>query len=318
MNFFQLLICACIALFAAAADWPGPQRTEMEDGVEVWKAKGKEDSDTVYTYKVNDLEPRGARPKIVYNCHKVPALCKNVRARLNGETKTTLHYDKNLLGERHKARRDQACPHTWIDHHQCPEPDQPENFWYFKNPKNEKKREFGQRKIVMMMHKDEKNPGELIQDRAQFGQNKIAHDAEGNIKVTWSEIGATFSCDEWPAASWIEGGEGVNTYLLCLSLPLETEQNWQASAHGMVKNWYDSFYHQWDRDLQDGHDINYEIFKFDFEMVNEPKSKFGTWLEALGRKRYCFSAKHKDEVCKKKWDEDPEGLFEREDEVDEQ
>lgn len=59
MNLFQLSACACIALLAAAKDWPGPQRTQMENGVEVWKAKADESSDTVYTYKgAYDLEKK--------------------------------------------------------------------------------------------------------------------------------------------------------------------------------------------------------------------------------------------------------------------
>ncbi|PKY05941.1 hypothetical protein P168DRAFT_326241 [Aspergillus campestris IBT 28561] len=312
MNLSQLLACACIALFAVAADWPGPKQTEMENGVEVWKAKAREDRNRVYTYKVNDLNARGARPKLVYNCHKVPALCANARTRLNGETKTTRHYDADISNGRHDARRDQACPNRWIESHQCPEPNQPEDFWYYIT----KLKKFGQRKIEMMQ--DKQPDGTETQDPVQFGQAKITYDPDGTIKKTWSMIGARFTCDEWPAASWIEGGQGANTYCSPTRLcgkkkvrPLNTEQDWQGQAHGTIKEWYDSFYHQWARNIQDDHDVNYEIFKFDFEIVNDPGSKFGTWLEALGRKRYCYPKGNIDNDCQKEWDEDPDDLFRR-------
>lgn len=182
----------------------------------------------------------------------------------------------DTLNGRHAARRDQVCPTNWIEGHQCPEPDQPEHFWYYIT----NKKEFNQRKIQMMQRKQQNGP--QTQDPAQFGQVKISYDLEGNIKETWSEIGAKFSCDEWPAASYArisfsslglfllmmaitdglkEARERIltvrsletltcvrHTHQYCVyvgspisasctnrSPALNTEQNWQGIAHGVIK-----------------------------------------------------------------------------------
>lgn len=35
--------------------------------------------------------------------------------------------------------------------------------------------------------------------------------SDGTIKERWEQLGVSLTCDEWPAASWIEGGAGGAT-----------------------------------------------------------------------------------------------------------
>jgi hypothetical protein len=37
------------------------------------------------------------------------------------------------------------------------------------------------------------------------------HMADGTVKEGWEQLGVSLTCDEWPAASWIEGGDGGAT-----------------------------------------------------------------------------------------------------------
>ncbi|KAF9885281.1 hypothetical protein FE257_013079 [Aspergillus nanangensis] len=312
MNPLQLLLYACLVLFACA-QFPGPQKTETINGEEVWKAKPEKESDDTLIYKVNDLQGRGARPKLVYNCHKVPALCKTSRGSLNGGSTAVRHYDRDSFKERTASRRESSCPGTWLDSHTCPESDQPPEFWY-QNGKTVSKWE-------VKMWKGQDGQGDASENQLAR-LTGIKHDRDGIIKEHWSKLGAKLTCDEWPAASWIEGGSGAKTYCAPLAATcnqnvkaLNTEQNWQSQAHNQFLNWYKKFEpHQWDENIYQGPDLdidlNFEIFKFDFELVNEPGTNYGTWIEAAGRKRYCFPKGVNGAAdCKTEWTEDPDDFF---------
>ncbi|BCS29274.1 uncharacterized protein APUU_70844S [Aspergillus puulaauensis] len=312
MKLLQLFSCAWLALLVSAAIYTGPQTTEMEDGVEVWKTKISDDSPTL-THRVNDLQTRNARPKIVFNCAIVPALCNNARSKLGDGSTATMHYDADWVKVRKNARRAFPCPNTWDTTHTCPESNQPSEFWFTdKGKSNLKKKEI---KMWKGKHGDE-SP-----DNTQLAQlTRITHDDDGKPIEQWSKVGAKLTCDEWPAASWIEGGQGANSYCAPgrAKCPqggkLNTEQDFQSSVYGQVINWYNKFYDQWpvndswtdNKDIK--HDLNYQIFKFDIELVSDGDDKYATWLEANGRKRYCFP-KSDGAGCKTSWDEDPDDYF---------
>ncbi|KAI9375794.1 hypothetical protein BJX61DRAFT_539524 [Aspergillus egyptiacus] len=316
MKLLRLLSCAWLVLLVSAAEPPivGPQKTETENGDEVWKTKLRADGD-VLTHKVNDLGKRDARPKIVYNCALVPALCKNARKYLNGKSKATMHYDYDELKKRKKGRRDNSCPGNWIKNGRCPESDQPSDYWFTR----EEESPLEKKEIHMWRGKD----GNSEPDPSHFAEVRVKRAQDGTEIRRWSKFGAQFTCDEWPAASWIEGGEGANTYCApqrstCKGVTkVNTEQDFQAQAHGQINNWYDKFYPQWPRneagteEENPPHDLNYQIFKFDFELVSNGGSKYATWVEALGRKRYCFPKAADMSDCKTVWDEDPDDLFDR-------
>lgn len=144
---------------------------------------------------MNDLQARDARPKIVFNCAIVPALCNNARSKLDGGSTATMHYDVDSLKVRKKARRAFPCPKNWDTTHTCPESNQPSEFWFTKKGTSNL-----EKKEIKMW----KGPrGDEIPDNTQLAElTRYKHDNEGNLIEQWSRVGAIFSCDEWPAASY--------------------------------------------------------------------------------------------------------------------
>ena len=161
------------------------------------------------------------RPKLVYNCALVPALCKNARNYIGGAT-AQFHYDafrtankRSQAGGTQKpsrvdARRDKACPLNWLDFHPCPEGDQPGWTW-----QSEKGAALVLRPLVtaeLYKYKD----GTTHKNRlAKVKEVQVMDDKEPTglrTEFDSTPYGAVFSCDEFPAASWIEGGAGARSY----------------------------------------------------------------------------------------------------------
>ena len=140
-------------------------------------------------------------PTLVYNCAKLPAICKNVNARnpINGggdNAPGTLinpaggdHIDLNIdtSDARCKQRRRAACPSTWKLIHNprqpfaCPEPNQPLTV-----PQGESIITGG-----FVGSRWRKNVPDL--SRTTLGALMIA-DSQGNYR------GMIWTCDEWPPA----------------------------------------------------------------------------------------------------------------------
>jgi len=70
-------------------------------------------------------------PSLVYNCDKMPAICKNVNQYFLTEgnsidSRGLLRYSEILhRGDPNDPGRRIACPADWALKHKCPEPDQP-------------------------------------------------------------------------------------------------------------------------------------------------------------------------------------------------
>lgn len=130
---------------------------------------------------------------------------------------------------------------------------------------------------------------------------------------------------------------GAPIFAKCETVYLRTEQNFQAGIHRQIgvsgstlspmyidimlipftqQNWYNNFYAQWPENTtwtdnaEIIHNLNWAIFKVDFELVNDGGHKYAAWLESKGRKRYCVPAVGDDD-CKVEWDEDPDGFFDQ-------
>ncbi|KAH8895966.1 hypothetical protein GQ53DRAFT_854268 [Thozetella sp. PMI_491] len=268
---------------------------------ETWSAKQAPAGRTDYLYNVRDY---GAlRPKLVYNCRLVPALCKNAGNYLGGGTTSQFHYDAfrtkrgadgNKKTTRVDARRDQACPSNWINGDRCPEDDQTD--WTWQSPVGVALEIRPFVKAELYKYKD----GTTHKNRLAKVVEVDVPD-EDNPLITHKEYhstpyGAVFSCDEFPAASWIEGGSGARTYcnqcnevdLVSEILPATfTEQNWQGLGHDALQQWFKHLSGSKWSPLSAKRDFT--IFKFDFEMRTEAATVGdAVWVEVRGTKRYCY------------------------------
>ncbi|KAL2060471.1 hypothetical protein VTL71DRAFT_9502 [Oculimacula yallundae] len=302
--------------------WPGPQVTSMKNGKEIWTATIKGEKSTVTKdYRVNDLDPR---PMLVYNCHNVPALCQTVKSYLGSRTSGTFHYDRWSLPKERKsktrtaARRKSSCGGDdgvqWIDSkradgsNRCPEPDKPGTWKY----------ETDQSEHTVMWRKS---------DGTNISKNRLAkkvitpkEDGTG-YDTTYVTMGAKLTCDEWPAASWIEGGAGSSIYCAPVAASckidkdndkhvdsLQTEQDWQANGHSAIYTYIKPrFVATKIVKSQQTNSDQWTIWKFDFKYVNEVNGD-AVWLEAGGKKRYCYgpnaSNANSSPACKPIWNED--------------
>ncbi|KAH0421493.1 hypothetical protein CcaCcLH18_13391 [Colletotrichum camelliae] len=246
-----------------AQGFPGPRTTSRDaDGNEVYSAKVDEKSEEDSNYRVKDFGIH--RPALVYNCHIVPALCKNVRQYLGQDVSTaTLHYDG--LAARKIRRRKESCPGSWIETpltgrlagpvagQRCPERDQPD--WRYQN------NGVSHAAVPAVMYVDPKN-GETDINRLATMELELDK-ADGTLKPTYTKLDAVLSCDEWPAASglwiWVKKLSPINAGIGVL-------------------------------DLRD-----YTIFKFDFKLVDDSESDYGVWVEVNNLKRYCYGPAELDE-----------------------
>jgi hypothetical protein len=146
-------------------------------------------------------QPPSTQPLLIYNCAKMPSICRNVNQRNallpvtglaaagnlgsldQGQTPggldyITLTYDTNNNNKR--ARRNQACPSSWKTVHGCPEINQPPTVasgssWSFGS-------------WIGIRY----NPNGLT--FGQAGYNVIANQAGT------APSGMMWTCDEWPPA----------------------------------------------------------------------------------------------------------------------
>ncbi|KAK5659440.1 hypothetical protein OQA88_641 [Cercophora sp. LCS_1] len=176
-----------------------------------------------------------------YNCHYMTNICKNIdnfKLTARGQNlhpgtsipAGTFTYDFDVAdsGARSHAdlRRDQSCPSTWKDTHACPEP-------------------AGQRQTVW------RHDGPWWTTDLEPGtqSNMLRHERDGQNQITkLSQM--RYSCEEWPPASWVEGGSGWNydqpasTFcagLACVDqtannlVSIKAEQNWQGLGHAKLR-----------------------------------------------------------------------------------
>lgn len=151
------------------------------------------------------FSPIPLRPTIVYNCAYMPSICNNVRKFIGHlpvrGTPYILHYDPDPF--RNSARRNGACGSDWVNtkvngQPRCPERDQPKWTGYKGNEKH------GPYDAEIHPSDD----GKFL-NRLSSSWVKINVDEKGAIEETivWDDYGAVMSCDEFPLASTIEGGD---------------------------------------------------------------------------------------------------------------
>lgn len=164
-----------------------------------------------------------------YNCYYMREICKNAEAffasgRGNYSPGTFFGYDFNTGKKgRSKKRREKACPSKWIDYHECPEKDQ-------RNP----------------MRNDGEWPYSAL-DSTATDKKTIQHKRVLGKVVGHSKM--KYSCDEFPPATWVEGGNGSmvagnypyggDSFTRCAAIRcakgVNAEQNWQGAAHGRLR-----------------------------------------------------------------------------------
>lgn len=230
--FFQLLFL----IMGVMGQWPGPRQVSPDPanpGGEIWVAQVSSNAPAIQTYTgkfnlsmalktdvihhsvevyypvlifsvVNTLVPK---PTLVYNCNYMLSICRNARGQSqfqNGALDTDFHYDRlstneyrnnNVKNRRTDARRDQVCPTGWINipgpngGQRCPEAFQPA--WYSEQSPNI------QAPIPALMYQYQGVP-----DRRRLARTFTFHDYQTNQDhELFFEMGAGYTCDEFPAAS---------------------------------------------------------------------------------------------------------------------
>ncbi|KAI8211142.1 hypothetical protein K4K52_011113 [Colletotrichum sp. SAR 10_76] len=170
---------------------------------------------------------------LVYNCAYMRDICKNMYQFMATSRGRRLHprspelssdtfaYDFSGRSSKGRglSRGDASCPGTWKNSHTCPEPDQ----------------------MLPMRHDKEWYFREL--ELPSTVDNLIKHHRGANGQVDEpSKI--RYTCDEFPPASWVEGGNGedhdqpANTRCAAMRCQAGTkaEQDWQAIAHSRLRN----------------------------------------------------------------------------------
>ncbi|KAI6091579.1 hypothetical protein F4821DRAFT_226439 [Hypoxylon rubiginosum] len=157
-------------------------------------------------------QPPSTQPLLIYNCAKMPSICRNVNqvnplqavvgnaaagnigqldpGQNGGLDYITLTYDTSAGNKR--RRRNAACPSGWKLTHGCPEANQPPTVasgtsWSFGS-------------YIGLRW----NPNNLV--LGQAGYNVIAN--PGNTAPS----GMMWTCDEWPPAIVTQGGQAARTY----------------------------------------------------------------------------------------------------------
>ncbi|EGO56022.1 hypothetical protein NEUTE1DRAFT_117997 [Neurospora tetrasperma FGSC 2508] len=168
-----------------------------------------------------------------YNCFYMKEICKNADNFAATPRGQNLHPNSQLANNvygydldtgktnkyqantRQENRRSASCPGSWKNTHHCPETDQ-------------------QRPM--------RHDGQWFTSATEPGSYTLEHRRDANRNVIgYSNI--RYSCDEFPPATWVEGGSG-ETYLnvsqtRCAAIrcaaDAKAEQDWQASAHGRLR-----------------------------------------------------------------------------------
>ncbi|KAI0552393.1 hypothetical protein F4679DRAFT_535452 [Xylaria curta] len=189
-------------------------------------------------------------PTLVYNCARLPSICRNVNSRNPllavpgvaaagnigkldpGRTPGGLNYIEltfDLSSTNKNDRRDLACPSSWYRNlaNACPRNDQP-------------------RVVTGQQSWGSGYTGQrYVQQGVVFGEagyNVIANQANtGPAGVFWS-------CDEWPPATTTQGGAGAHTYCapqnykcssklrVSLGSGVDSEQDIQGRSHNVLRN----------------------------------------------------------------------------------
>ena len=156
---------------------------------------------------------------IEYNCHKLPAICHNVQNWHNDPAKSqwprrqagwfTVDFGAGVKQHwpgyrsnptRANIRRDLQCPKSWkgtVLAPRCPETNQEAVVPAWVDATGAP--------ITAIVPQDLTKPAELA-------YLEIMYKHTGNNALTRRRSGRVYSCDEFPPASWVEGGVGTPGY----------------------------------------------------------------------------------------------------------
>lgn len=154
-----------------------------------------------------------------YNCHKLPAICQNVQNWENDQTKSqwprrqagwfTVDFGAGVKQHwpgyrsdptRSNIRRDLQCPKSWkgtVLAPRCPETNQEAVVPAWVDALGAP--------ITAIVPQDLTKP-------AAPAYLEIMYKQTGNNALTRRRSGRVYSCDEFPPASWVEGGVGTPGY----------------------------------------------------------------------------------------------------------
>ncbi len=129
---------------------------------------------------------------LVYNCFYIRDICKNVAAfRLTARGQSP-HPRSGLASDwfaydfssatRKNVRRRHSCPGSWKNNHACPETD-----------------------AIMPMRHDGQWYYNDLEPGTQYNIIRNHRSSTGNVDI-YSKI--RYTCDEFPPATWVEGGDG--------------------------------------------------------------------------------------------------------------
>ncbi|KFY31396.1 hypothetical protein V493_01147 [Pseudogymnoascus sp. VKM F-4281 (FW-2241)] len=136
---------------------------------------------------------------LVYNCYYMKDICKNAQNFSLSARGRNLHpgsgIGNNMFGydldtgdtippSRQESRRSQSCPDSWKSTHFCPESDQ-----------------------QPVMRHDGAWFTTALEPLTTMNNLQNVRDTNGNI-VRYSNV--RYTCDEFPPATWVEGGSGFN------------------------------------------------------------------------------------------------------------
>jgi hypothetical protein len=166
-----------------------------------------------------------------YNCYYMEAICQNARAWLNKPTSQarpfpdTFGFDFDAVRKNWRRERE-SCPSNWINRHSCPEVAgvpagnlaQPQSYRY----------------IIATDHLEAWPHTDLEPSPGNNRELKSRRNANGNL-IEAAKL--HYTCDEWPPATFIQGGTGASTRCAAMrcTVGISAEQNWQGNAHNELR-----------------------------------------------------------------------------------
>ncbi|KAI1452083.1 glycoside hydrolase family 55 protein [Annulohypoxylon moriforme] len=200
---------------------------------------------------------------LFYNCFYMHDICVNYvnfmktsRGQMphprSGLPSYIFGYDLNTGTGRQthsSQRRSKSCPDSWKDYHLCPESNQ----------------------RPVMRHDGEWYTTEL---EPATERNTIRNDRRTG-QIILSRV--RYTCDEFPPATWIEGGNGIDgdqeaqtrcAAMRCLA-GAKAEQDWQATAHNNLRRELKKAITQ-NKDEYKFFDTRNSVILFGFGIHNEP------------------------------------------------
>ena len=164
------------------------------------------------------------------------AICQNAEAWFNRPTSKARPFPDTFGFDYDNARKDhrrekEACPGGWIKRHSCPEVAgtpkgnlaQPQSYRY--DLKNE---------VLELWPHTDLDPEPNSKGEPNTRVLRSRRDPNGNVL---EDAKIHYTCDEWPPATFIQGGAGANTRCAAMRCgkQISAEQDWQGNSHNRLR-----------------------------------------------------------------------------------